>query len=345
MLRRRMLEAYQPSSNKGRLLKTLIAFGWAGDSHGAAELPVTGISAQLQTLLGVSSVTLGYFVPVRSDHSKVTVIVADQGGKVRAFAKMACSRHALSSVRYERSVLAELRGNALLGDRIPEMNGEVTGGGHWGILLSSGPLRRAPLRFGACHTDFLNRLQATSLTERRFAASSGWRNCGQALQDIRNHLDARWQDRLAHVQRRLWQHTDSGQAIVHVSWAHRDFAPWNTRMTRSGELYVFDWEWARPEYPRLFDAVHFTVAPTILGLLSKRVMWDQLQSIVRASRVTAAEARATWAFYLLDMATTFIRLNVTDTETTDSRFIRSVGCFIDGIEEAEGLLSGSAVDQ
>jgi hypothetical protein len=46
--------------------------------------------------------------------------------------------------------------------------------------------------------------------------------------------------------------------------AHGDFAPWNTRALADGSLYLFDWEFARPECIPLYDEFHFEFSVRLL---------------------------------------------------------------------------------
>ena len=44
---------------------------------------------------------------------------------------------------------------------------------------------------------------------------------------------------------------------IGVSWGHGDFTPWNMKYTQNQELYVYDWEMFKKDYPMFFDFFHF----------------------------------------------------------------------------------------
>jgi len=66
-----------------------------------------------------------------------------------------------------------------------------------------------------------------------------------------------WMARLARIEENLRPHADT----IPLCLCHGDFTPWNT-FVQGGRLYVFDWEYARDDWPVGFDLTHFLLSTT-----------------------------------------------------------------------------------
>ncbi|MEM4188318.1 MAG: phosphotransferase [Candidatus Hadarchaeum sp.] len=85
-------------------------------------------------------------------------------------------------------------------------------------------------------------------------------------------------------------------------WAHRDFAPWNTRWVR-GKLFLLDWEMAQPYRPPGYDLLHFVSIQAALRKKSVSVPWRALRAWleVHAPEWVGLE-KELYVLYLLDQA-------------------------------------------
>ena len=97
--------------------------------------------------------------------------------------------------------------------------------------------------------------------------------------------------------------------------AHRDFAPWNMRITDRG-LFLYDWEYASDGYTPLYDLFHFFVMP---HALKHQVSTTQLtmiigQVIAKATLLKDARAKVQLPdyqllAYLLDVCLFYLESN------------------------------------
>jgi hypothetical protein len=110
----------------------------------------------------------------------------------------------------------------------------------------------APLVPGADHLAFLSELRAGSQSMGAQALLDDLAMQAAALADL---AGPEWRARLARVEAALRPHADT----IPLCLAHGDFTPWNT-FVQGGRLYVFDWEYARADWPVGFDLVHFLLS-------------------------------------------------------------------------------------
>jgi hypothetical protein len=82
-----------------------------------------------------------------------------------------------------------------------------------------------------------------------------WRDITAKLERLQPLLPREWLTRLATAAHTV--ETLLGDTDLVLSTAHRDFGPWNTRVTASGRLFVFDWDVAHREMSPLYDLIGF----------------------------------------------------------------------------------------
>jgi hypothetical protein len=93
-----------------------------------------------------------------------------------------------------------------------------------------------------------------------------------------------------------------GQRELTLGWAHRDFAPWNTRR-KGGKLWVLDWEMARPSRPPGYDLLHFLSIQAALRGGKPKIPWGMLRAWLETEAPPwAGLERELYAAYLLDQA-------------------------------------------
>ena len=120
--------------------------------------------------------------------------------------------------------------------------------------MTAGPATPGPLELGQPHVEFLRALHETTRQECEFGSSAMLTRLRDALTRWERVWPDPWPRRIARALRRL--EGELGTIRVPLSFAHRDFAPWNTRSGPAG-LFVFDWETAIDGVVPLYDAFHF----------------------------------------------------------------------------------------
>lgn len=134
-----------------------------------------------------------------------------------------------------------------------------------------------------------------------------WRNMENTFASVEGELAPAWhallQSMLEILRREL------GGALLPMGLAHGDFAPWNMRTLPDGSLYLFDWEFARPDCTPLYDVFHFEFAVRLLLLRRRWTVSNlveylgriQLQKPIRASLLFLAFLTDLTLFYFLAM--------------------------------------------
>jgi hypothetical protein len=254
-LRRAALALYSPQRLRGWLLKGAMASGWVlGERVWLDDTLLGELEDALARALGESTVRLALYLGVPGAYRKTTVQVVGPEGRVLAYAKMSASTLAEAALEAERRNLQRLSAVPSLRENVPAVL-------HWGawrnqrvLLASAGPARRGPSRLGNWHFEFLQALHDADRAECLFGESPMYASIQDGIRRLCPQLPDPWPGRYARAQKGL----EAGLASIRlpVSTAHRDFAPWNTRLGAHG-LFVFDWEIATEGAVPLYDALHF----------------------------------------------------------------------------------------
>ena len=122
------------------------------------------------------------------------------------------------------------------------------------LLVEAGAGRAGPARFTADHAGFLGELRKQFGAPGTFDESQLAMRATEALERSSTDRPDAWRDVLRGGLERL-SRSLRGTTLDLVP-AHRDFAPWNTRIGPHG-LFVFDWEAARHGYTPNYDYYHF----------------------------------------------------------------------------------------
>ena len=257
--RRAGLAIYNPQMVTGLAAKGLMWTGiWPGQAVGLRSEPLEELRRVLADCIGNSSIELGFQFGATGIYSKTTVLVIDSAGTPLAYAKLASIVPAQEALRREAAVLDRLSSDAGLRGRVPALLGELEWSGFPMLVTSPGPVRRAPLVFGAAHRTFLACLRGSTRTSAVLAESPMWHEMNSLYAAWNKRLSSAWSGRynwaLSELERRL------GRARLDLTLAHRDFVPWNTRLNSDGTLFVFDWEFSRDGSTPGWDFFYFHVA-------------------------------------------------------------------------------------
>jgi hypothetical protein len=246
---------YQPGSLRGRMLKRLVDTGaLRGEKVRMEESTLGNLEAAMARALGEVDIRLAFYVGVPAPHQKVTAQVLTPAGKTLAYAKIATSPLAQAAVEVERRTLLRLSESESLRGKVPEVlswfpwqEGKV-------LLITSGPAHAGPKKLSSVHSNFCESIFLSFAEESVFGESLMWTRMTETLL----HLDTDLPDPLPAYYSRAFQRLSEelGSVLLPLSLAHRDFAPWNTRLGPEG-LFVVDWERAEERVIPLYDIFHF----------------------------------------------------------------------------------------
>jgi hypothetical protein len=189
--------------------------------------------------------------------SKGTVLVMDPRRRPRAVVKVGNAEIAAALIENESGWLRTLARRSVLARAVPRLlDFRSRGSATW---LAQEPLAGSPAgpALKPPHLRFLGLLQQELPIARGFPGSAMETEMQTQLREIGPRIGAEWRER---VERGLEQMRTLLPADLLMTAAHRDFAPFNLRVSH-GELRVFDWEHARLGYIPLYDVFHFLLAP------------------------------------------------------------------------------------
>ena len=244
---------YQPSSLRGRALKRLVDRGaLRGEKVWLEEGALATLETAMAQALGGVDIHLAFYLGVPSPEQKVTAQVLTPAGKPLAYAKIATSPLAQAAIEAEWRTLLRLSGS--LRGKVPEVLDWFPWQGGKVLLITSGPEHVGPKKLSSVHSSFCESLLLSSAEENVFGESPMWARMEQTLLRLNTDLP----DTLAALYDRALQRLSEelGPVLLPLSLAHRDFAPWNTRLGPEG-LFVFDWERAEQSVIPLYDVFHF----------------------------------------------------------------------------------------
>ncbi len=308
---------YVPQRLIGRLLKWAGRQGlWRGARVDLDRRELALLEDCIAAVLGEEDLRLAFSLGTPGAYRKHTLQVMAPDGSVLAYAKAAEAPRAQAALRDEQRNLEVLAAAPALKGTLPTLYGAFTCRDTFGILLSPGPQPTGPSDFGPAQIAFLNRLyEATRTPPRLFTQSVLWQCAQTDWADLHERLPASWRTRYQHALRWLEQYF-AGVRLP-LCYAHRDFAPWNTRF--DGEkLFVFDWEAARGGYPPLYDAFHFEAIQVALGLKAD-AHWAEFDGTDLACWADVQPwAAGLKLAYLVDMSLYYSRARIEAPEDGDS---------------------------
>jgi hypothetical protein len=325
------LQMYVPYNVGGHVRKAFMLLGVggrpaAGDDHGFACLEELVIE-----VLERDDLDLTWFVASPGVVAKTSVLALDRAGRAVAFAKLATVPAARASLDHERAVLAALADAPEYQERAPRPLRWLEHADATVLVSTPAPSRRAPATFGPRHAEYLAGLARRFSHQVPFTSSALWRRLERATVTEGLVAASPWRERVEAARAHL--ETALRSEVVPVTLAHRDFAPWNTRLGATG-LFTFDWEFAAWDYPLNHDFFHFRF---MVGLLLRGGVGP------RAARAWLAEAPVSdgrnahyLVAYLLDLALQYLDYQHLEGRSDEDPVLRQAGRLLDAMLARDG---------
>ena len=299
-VRRAGLALYNPQMGTGLAAKGLMWTGiWPGRAVCLQPEPLEELRQVLADCIGNSDIELAFQFGATGIYSKAVVLVMDSAGIPLAYAKLAAIDTAQEALRHETDVLKRLSSDARLRGRISLVFADLEWNGFLLLVMSPGPPHRAPSTFGTAQRTFLACLASSTRTVAVLTTSPMWQEMNSLYAAWNSRLSSAWRRRyewaFGELERRL------GRVRLDLSLAHRDFAPWNTRLRSDGTLFVFDWEFARAGSTLGWDFFNFHVA--VRAARAGTLDGDGVSELLAAARLEKIDAAEDFLLaYLTDKA-------------------------------------------
>lgn len=258
---RTAMNLYQPSGRNGKLLKALFpSLHWLSPVRKAihAETVQCGLDEGLHGLLSATfnedSFEYAIFCGTPCAHQKLTMQLS-KGNRILGYCKISDSEEIARMFGNEAKILNCLSENGVTGIPRCLFHGEWQDGIYL-FVQSTIKTNRSAVLHSWCdlHDEFLARLEKATEVNLPFEDSDYYRT----LRNLQEHIE--------------WLPSAEAREIVSLalqevmeklkgtscdySAYHADFTPWNM-FVEHGELFVFDWEYAKMSYPPGLDRYHF----------------------------------------------------------------------------------------
>lgn len=208
-------------------------------------------------------------------YTKDTLLFLDEHAHPGAIAKIGTSESARRLLANEVRWLNAMAGRGFVG-LVPALLAENEL--NYGSVLIQSVGLGARVGRGICKEiqEFLSTFQRAFEDESQYSTSLMRKMMVRRLELMKHAMSNTWQSRAKRTLQMLDQ-AFMGTTIPMVA-AHRDFVPWNMRITPKG-LFLFDWEFASEGYLPLYDLYHLLLMPSVLkGRVTRAVMRNAMDS-------------------------------------------------------------------
>ena len=254
------LQLYQPSSINGKLLKSFFPvikrFSFIRNLLGISvhKYAVQSFLCELLCkIYKVENIEVSAFYGTPSVHQKITMQVTDESN-ILGYCKISDKEEIKALFRHEETILKTLYDCGIMGVPKCLYNGVLKDQAH--IFAQTTTKTKNSKDFHHLsdkHWNFLSQLQQKTKTCLPFEESDFY----QALQILKKNLIHLSDFDENAVKAAIIQAEEYYKGKrVEFSYYHSDFTPWNMFLEK-GELFVFDWEYAKRTFPHFLDAFHF----------------------------------------------------------------------------------------
>ncbi|MEM4312977.1 MAG: phosphotransferase [Thermoplasmata archaeon] len=276
------LSLYQPSLIMAKLLKKMTVLAAKGGLPNLAiinRIYFQRNDDSIKAIFKRDDLHYAFFTGTEGSHRKVTVQVMDEKGTILGYIKVADNEDISELLNNEKEILRDLLRLEINSGLFPKViyHGEIKGT----RVLILDTLKSVHSTFSSRlsdkHINLLSEIFNKTARISKYKESKFALQIRQRLRDLETErLET---ERLGDLYKRAMDYIEEkiGDEEIPFGLCHMDFTPWNT-FFHNGQLYVFDWEYAKKEYPPMLDIFHFIIQDGILvrhlkpeGLL-KRVM-------------------------------------------------------------------------
>jgi hypothetical protein len=254
------LQLYQPSSRKGKLLKScfpvLKRFLFFRHLLGITVQKFavqSSLSELLCNLFHIENVEVSLFCGTPSVHQKLTMQVSD-GSSILGYCKISDKKGVKALFQHEETILRVLADKGIQG--VPQClyNGVLKDETHIFVQTTAKTKASKGLHeLSTIHWNFLNQLHLKTNIRLPFEESDFY----QTLQSLRKNLTHLSAFDTSTVTSAIVQAEEFYKGKqVKFSIHHSDFTPWNM-FVEKGNLFVFDWEYSKRTFPPFLDSFHF----------------------------------------------------------------------------------------
>lgn len=271
---------------------------------------------------------LTIYIGAEGPYQKFSILNPGTGGAGAEVAKLALNPAPGNLLNNEAKILLALSEYPALERRTPKM---VEFGHHQNAawLIQKAGIGRSFNRFSRPDPalEFLRTLARCTESTSAYMDSS----CRQALLcrlgQINTRLSTEWRSRFSRACTYLDANAPTANRLV---MTHRDFTRWNMKLS-NGNAFVFDWEYAQPNYPELYDILHFNFLPNALrGRLDKKTIFRTRKMCALLTGKEIPESQLCWQmiFYMVDLSLLYL-------ESTDGQDLGNIvlSCYSTQIDE------------
>jgi len=323
-----------PGSLRGRILKQLMVVGAVrGEPARLESEPLARLEGKMARILGETHVHLAFYVGVSGAYRKVMAQVLSAQGDTLAFAKIGIPPLARAAVEGEGRILLRLSESTALGGSVPEVLSRFGWQGGAVLLITGGPTHPGPSDLSSVHARFCERAFHSFAQECAFGDSPMWIRMTDTLHRLTPYLPDPIPTHYDRAMRRLEQ--ELGTVRLPLSLAHRDFAPWNTRLGPAG-LFVFDWERAQEGVIPLYDVFHFWAIQAALFGRRRRLPDRRFLQDLLGRQWPGGREYMRWLYlaYLIDMSLDYSEARIKAPDTGEQGvwrwFVEQVRSFPEG---------------
>lgn len=262
------LALYQPSLIRARLLKKLTLLAAQG---GLTNLLIRDKAyfqkddELIKEIFKRSDLEYAIFTGTEGTHQKITIQVMNKKGEILGYIKLSENDDIDKLLKNEAEILGDLLGLELKSGLFPKViyNGELKGTN----VLILDTLKSVHSTFSSKlsdrHINFLSEIFLKTARVSKYMESRFSESLRERLEDLKNRrleterleikgLKDLYERSLDYVDKEI------GRVEIPFGLCHRDFTPWNT-FFYNGQIYAFDWEYAKRDYPPMLDIFHFIV--------------------------------------------------------------------------------------
>jgi hypothetical protein len=322
-----------PGSVRGRILKQLMAVGAVrGEPAQLESEPLARLEGEMARILGETHVHLAFYVGVSGAYRKVMAQVLSVQGDTLAYAKIGIPPLARAAVEDEGRVLLRLSESTALRGAVPEVLGRFGWQGGEVLLITGGPTRPGPRQLTSVHAKFCENTFHSFTQECAFGDGPMWIRMTETLLRLTPRLPDPLPTYYERAIRQLEQ--ELGSVRLPLSLAHRDFAPWNTRLGPAG-LFVFDWERAQEGVIPLYDVFHFWAIQAALFGRRRRFPDRRFLQDLLSRQWPGAQEYMRWLYlaYLIDVSLDYSEARIIAPAAGEQRvwrwFVEQVRSFLE----------------